>query len=317
MNGVDEATRAAILAARAVAGEMVRAWRNGTAWRALDARFADCPADDPGPAMERAIALLRDSDWAEALLEPLAAALAADPLFEPPLRANRDAMRIGMALFDCAAVSLAAYRTSADAMRRRPTPETVSFSGRLAVTRYVRAGEATLRRWRTESAGLAFRADAAPLCHEEPVLSLADDDVVIMDGHREAHLLAGAARDVVTLVATIRAGAAPLIREHAIADGRLLRVASGDDRTSRTEILLGFLRLAGRADAGPQFEEATHDSAFHLRWAAMREWLRLDARAALPRLEAMAARDPHAEIRDAATRTLPVVRARLEPACPA
>jgi hypothetical protein len=75
-------------------------------------------------------------------------------------------------------------------------------------------------------------------------------------------------------------------------------------------MLLAFLRLAGRADAGPQFDAATRDPAFHLRWAAMREWLALDARAAMPRLEAMMVADPHVEIREAAARTLATIRLR-------
>lgn len=317
MHGMDSATRAALLAARAAAGETIRAWRTGTAYRALEARFSDCPADMPEPAMERATRLLRDDDWASALLAPLVAALAADPLFEPPLRVSRDALRIGAVLFECPVVSIAACRTSAAAMRRLPAPTTVSFSGRLAVTRYVRAGGAMLRRWRTDPAGPNFSAEAAPRCHEEAVVQLADGDVHAIDGNRTAQLLAGAEQDVVTLVAMVRAGTAPLIREHNIADGRLLRVASGDERASRAEMLLSFLRLARRADAGPRFEEATHDPAFHLRWAAMREWLRLDARGALPRLAAMAMEDPNAEIRNAATHMLALVRPRVAAPCPA
>jgi hypothetical protein len=166
MNAVDGATRAAILAARTNAHEAIRAWRGGTAFRALDAAFADCPAGDPAPAMARATQLLGDDDWAGALLGPLLAALAADPLFEPPLKVTRDAMRIGAVLFDCPAVSITACRTSAAAMRRLPAPATVTFSGRLAVTRYVRAGGAMLRRWRVDPAGPDFRADGAPPCQE-------------------------------------------------------------------------------------------------------------------------------------------------------
>lgn len=191
------------------------------------------------------------------------------------------------------------------------------FSGRVAVTRYVRAGGATLRRWRAEAAGAGFSAAGAPPALEQEPLRLADGEVRILDGRCEAQLLADAARDVVTLVATVRAGAAPLMREHAVEGGALLRIASADDRSSRTELLLAFLRHAGRAEAGPRFEAATRDPAFQLRWAAMREWLALDARAALPRLEAMAAGDPHGEVRAAAAATLPIVRRRIEAArCP-
>jgi len=315
MNGVDGSVRAAILAARATARAPILAWRSGPAFRALEAMFADCPLDDPAPALARATALLGNADWAAALIEPLLAALATDPLFEPPLKVNRDALRIGAVLFETPAVAIMACRTSAVAMRNQPAPATIAFSGRLAVTRYVRAGGATLRRWRTDPAGADFRADTAPPAREIAPLLLAEGAIHASDGRCEAQLLGGATRDVVTLVASIRAGAAPLMREHAIADGRLLRVASGDDRASRTEMLLSFLRLSGRADAGACFEQATRDGFFHLRWAAMREWLALDARAALPRLEAMAAGDPHEEIREAATRMLAVVRERLGAPC--
>ncbi|WP_342250018.1 hypothetical protein [Sphingomonas sp. OTU376] len=314
MNGIDAATRAAIVTARAAAPGTVRAWRAGPAYRTLAARFADCPAGDGEAAIALAAEMLCDASWAEALLDPLVEVLAADPLFEPPFRVSRDPLRIGAVLFECPAVKLSASVTSAAEMRRRPPPSSCTFTGRLAVTRYVRAGGATLRRWRTAPAEAEFRADAAPPCLEEAPLHLADGAVVAIDGRSEAQLLADATLDVVTLVATARAGA-PLMREHAIADGRLLRIASGDDRASRTEMLLAFLRLAGRADAGPCFEQATHDPAFHLRWAAMREWLALDARAALPRLGAMAESDLHAEVREAAGRTLAVVRAKLETPC--
>jgi len=316
MSGIDAETRAAIVAARAAARGTILAWRAGEAYRAVDTVFADCPADDAAEAIARATQLLGDPGWATALLQPLVEALAADPLFEPPFRTSRDGLRIGAVLFECPAVALSACVTSAAAMQRMPSPRALTFSGRLAVTRYVRGGGARLRRWQVAPAGPDFRAADALPCTELESLPLADGQVHAIDGRTEAQLLADAQRDVVTLVATVRAGAAPLMREHGIADGRLLRIASGDDRASRTEMLLAFLRLAGRADAGPRFEEATRDPAFHLRWAAMREWLALDARAALPRLEAMAENDPHAEVREAAGRTLAAVRSRLEPACP-
>jgi len=164
-----------------------------------------------------------------------------------------------------------------------------------------RAGGATLRRWRSDP----FTA--------LPPVELRDGDVVRNDGRLQAQLVERPRTDIVQLVATIRAGAASLMREHAVADGAPLRTASADEGASRTEMLLAFLRHARRADAGPRFAEASRDAAFHTRWAAMREWLALDARAALPRLAEMAGDDPDAEVRAAALRTLPLVEA----ACPA
>jgi hypothetical protein len=52
------------------------------------------------------------------------------------------------------------------------------------------------------------------------------------------------------------------MREYDIASGALVRVADADDRPSRTEMLLRFLRVAGSADAGACFEDATHAPGF-------------------------------------------------------
>lgn len=311
MRGVSKAVRAAIAASRAPSLDAIRKWREGAEYRALERTFADCPLDEAEPAAERAERLLEDGGWIGALLAPLVDALAADAFFEPPFRQARDGLRTGAALFDCPAAGITASVLDAAAMALLPPPATIVFPGRIAVTRYLKAGRATLRRWRADPITPAFSATGALPCVPLASLALADGDVHRSDGRTHAQLLEGAARDVVMVVATVRAGATPLLREYAIADGALVRVASADDRASRTEMLLTFLRLAGRADAGSRFEEATHDAAFHVRWAAMREWLALDARAALPRLAEMAATDANAEVRAAATLTLVAVRRRL------
>ena len=313
MAGISRAAREAIVVSRQAARDTILRWQASAEYRALAAAFADCPAEDPEPAAIRAEHLFADAGWAAALLYPLLAALATDPFFEPPFKVSRDALRIGAILFECPAAAITASVTSAAAMAILPLPATLVVSGRVQVTRTIKAGGAALRRWRAGLLAPDFSAGTAAPCEEIAPISLADGDVRRCDGRIEAQLLAGAQTDVVTLVATIRAGAAPLMREYAIADRRLLRVASADDRASRSEMLLAFLRLSGRADAGGRFEAVTHDPAFHLRWAAMREWLALDARAALPRLAEMAVDDPNREVRAAATQTLAVVEA----ACPA
>lgn len=307
--------RAAIAAARQSSIDRARGWREGAEHRALAAAFADCPLDTAEPAAARAERLLDDSGLAGALLAPLVAALAADPFFEAPFRIARDGLRTGAVLFDCPAASISASVVDASALATRPPPETIVFAGRVSVTRYCKAGGATLARWRTDPLTPAFSATDAPPCVPLPPLALGDGDLHRADGQTHAHHVERAASDVVTLCATIRAGGAPLVREHRIQDGALVRVASADDGASRTEMLLTFLSLSGRADAGDRFEAATHDPAFHLRWAAMREWLALDAAAALPRLAEMAARDPNAEVRAAATLTLVTVRRRIEAGC--
>jgi len=310
MNGVSESSRAAILAARERSARANAAWRTGAAYQHAIACFADC-GEEPETAAVRAEALLAEPDWAAALLAPLVEALANDPFFEPPCKVHRDALRIGAVLFDCPAVSIAASVTRATAMATLPPPATIVFTGRMAITRTVRAGGARLERWRAEPIDAGFRADRAPPCTARGSEPLRDGAVHRTDGRREAQLVCGAASDVVTLVATIRAGVAPLLREYDRASGMLLRVGDGDDRPSRTEMLLRLLQVAGRADAASCFADATQAPQFHLRWAAMREWLALDAAAALPRLAAMACDDAHAEVRAAAAHMIPIVERRL------
>lgn len=311
MSGISSAIRDAIVASAAPSRAIAQRWREGPEVRRLERAFAYCPLDEAGPAAALAERLFGDDAWAGELLVPLVAALAADPFFEPPLRVSRDALGTSALLYECPAVSIAASVVDAAALATSPAPATILFSGRVSVTRYVKAGAASLQRWSAEPITPAFTSASARPCVPLEPLSLSDGDVTRCDGRIEAQRAVDAGSAMVLLVATIHPGATPLMREYNAAEGTLARLASADDRPSRAEMLLAFLRLAGRADAGDRFDEATRDAAFHLRWAAMREWLALDARAALPRLEAMASGDPHAEVRAAATLTLVAVRRRI------
>lgn len=265
-------------------------------YRALEAAFAY------GPAETATHALLADSGWVGALIAPLIAALAEDPWFEPPFRVARDGLRIGAIVFENAAVSITATVLSADALAATPPPRSVVLAGRLTLTRYVRGGGARLRTWQAPAAAEDFDAAAAPRCVALPDRSLADGDVIRHDGRTHGQILADATSDVVTLGVTLRAETAPLACEYALPEGTFLRVATNDDRAARTQMLLAYLRLAGRRDARC-YDAATRDGAFFLRWAAMREWLAVDVRAALPRLRELA-HDPNAEVRAAASVTL-------------
>lgn len=270
---------------------------------------------DPAEIAAEARTRLADAGWAEALLAPLIQALRADPWFEPPFRVSRDALRTGAVLIDCPAVAISATITSAQALNQLPPPATVVLPGRVTLTRYLHGGKAVMRRWRAAAAGPDFSAAGATAARELPVLALEDGDLVHQDGRAIGHLIVRAERDLVALTATIKPGAAPLMREYAISDGSFVRAASADDGASRTEMLLTFLRVSGRADAAAAFESTSHHPAFHLRWAAMREWLMLDARAARDRLAQMASGDLNAEIRAAASATLPAVDQRLGHLC--
>ncbi|KQT32032.1 hypothetical protein ASG29_09255 [Sphingomonas sp. Leaf412] len=263
-------------------------------------------------ALTRAgVDLLRDPSWVPDLLGPWIAALRRDPWYDPPLRAARDPLRTGAVLMEGERAVLVASVLSAAAMAARPRATTLAVSGRVSVTRYHRAGGATLLAWEAGAAGDDFSAAAAPVATPLPPRALSDGDVLTLDGRTQAFLIEGAARDVVTL--TVAPKGDGLTREYDRATGRLRRIATNDEAGSRTRMLLTLLRSCERTDAGACFDAATRDAAFHLRWAAMREWIALDAAAALPRLREMAD-DPHAEVRAAARATIPLVEAHPCPA---
>lgn len=296
------APRAVLDAAAARSFAAAARFRASAPYRALEAAFAEMPAE------QAAAMLMADAGWVSDLIAPLVAALADDTWFEPPFRVARDPLRIGAILFETPAVSIAATILSADALAALPPPRTVVLAGRVTLTRYVRAGGARLRQWAAPPAGPDFATADAPPCRALPDRRLADGDTVRLDGRTHGFLLADARCDVATLGATLRAETAPLAREYAIDDGALVRVATNDDLAARTQMLLAYLRLAGRRDARC-YDAATRDGAFFLRWAAMREWLAVDALAALPRLRELTA-DPNAEVRAAATATLALVEQR-------
>ncbi len=302
-------------AAQALSRSIAIRFRDSAGYRQVAAAFADChdaaTADEVGA---RAADLLGDDRWPGQFMTPLIDALRSDDWFDPPIRTNRDGLRIGAVLFECPVVSIAASVLSADALRARPQQPTVVVPGRLSVVRYWRGGGARLRRWRTNAVGPDFKTSTAPPCIPIAPITLEDGMILRSDGRTTGQLTDGATSDVISLTATVRVDASMFMREYAADTGALVRVAALDDRASRTQMLLALLRHAGRTDAGHCFDEATHDPAFFVRWQAMREWLALDARSALPRLREMTS-DPNAEIRAAAIEMAARVEARL--ACPA
>lgn len=304
MPGFPESLREQLIASRALSLDIAKDWRASPAYRKVVERLT---GSDPETLAQQAEAVLAGTDWA-ALLDPLLAALVRHPLAEPPFRVSRDAVRTGAVLIETPYVSISASTLDGRAL---PSPATIIFPGYITVTRYLKSGGATLRRWEVDPLTPDFTSATAPPCRSLAPIRLEDDRVLRCDGRTRAQLPGDAGGPIALIVATIRLGAAPLIREHRIADGALVRVASADEAASRTEMLLGFLRRLGRTDAGPRFDAASRDPAFHTRWTAMREWLGLDWRGALPRLGEMAADDPHPEVRTAAATTL----ARI--ACPA
>ncbi|MFL9840178.1 hypothetical protein ABS767_04315 [Sphingomonas sp. ST-64] len=281
---------------------------------AVDASFAG--AETPGAIIAAGRTLLADPGWIEPLLAPMIDALRGDPWFAPGFRVNRDVLRTGIILSDCAQATVSVTVTDAVALAQLQRPGTVVIAGRWSITRYVRGGQALMQRWRARALEPGFSAGTAQPARPLATRALHDGDILVQSP-REGHLIVAARSDIVALTVTAKRGAAPLMCEYATGDGAFVRTACGDERTARAELLLAFLRASGRCDAAPRFEQESRHPAFHQRWSAMREWLMLDARAARPRLAEMADSDPNAEVRAAAAATLARLDPMLAPPCPA
>lgn len=259
--------------------------------------------------------LLSDVDSVAALLAPLLDALSADPWFQPPCRVLRGDGRTGIVLWEGAAgVLTLTVAGNAGGVTARSAEVAVAV-GRPVAIRFHRSGGAMLHRWQVSPATADFVAATAPRAVALPPLPLQDGAVMLLDGRHQAWVVEGGQGDLVSLsfAAAPDCGAGDgLVREYRRDDGRLHRIATSDDQVSRTRMMLTLLRVQGRADAGHLFDAATRVAAFHLRWAAMREWLGLDVAAALPRLHEMALNDPHPEVRAAAAATLPLAAGAVE-----
>jgi HEAT repeat protein len=77
-------------------------------------------------------------------------------------------------------------------------------------------------------------------------------------------------------------------------------------------MMVSLLRALERDEAFPVFEAALENPHFHTRWHVMREMLAMDADAALPSLQKMAAEDPHPDVRAAARQALSLFFAEEE-----
>ena len=220
------------------------------------------------------------------------------------MRVARDRSRSGAILYDDPAVSVTASVLAAGSAGARAMPDTIVAAGRITVTRYIRGGGATLLRWRVPPVPTVCTAAAMGSARPVAPLPIVDGAVVRHDGRTGAQLLAHARCDVVTLAATVRAGADAVTREYDRVSGRFARMATNDEGAARAQLLLSLLRASDHGGADAAFDDVTRDTAFFLRWSAMREWLASGSCAARVRLEEMARFDPHPEVRAAAAATL-------------
>jgi hypothetical protein len=258
------------------------------------------------------LACARDAMGDEAALEEvmdcLVGAAAADAFFRPACRTVNTEVHSGLLLLDTPLLTLFLAIFPVDTLaakrRSRPDADSIVFPGHRTLYKFIRSGAATLSLWEAPTIEAAFRGSDSGQCRFLERRTLADGDVLELDGRRHSFVIEHAERDLVYVQAVTSAGRAPLTVEYDSRTFRFVAASSTDEVSSRTQMMLALLREMERADAIPTFITMLESPHFYARWQAMRELLALDAEIGLPHLRTMARRDPHPEVRSAAEATL-------------
>jgi hypothetical protein len=267
---------------------------------ALDTLCNDPPADVTafGAAVQPFMA---DRRWLAAALDDALAAVAADPFVALPWRLLQRSVLGGAALIvrDGAHVAL----QWVDAAQLAKVADTaVTFSFGMTLMLVLRASGLRVADYRLEPGP---DGDRAALVGQR---SLADGDVLVADNGWQATQMLGAGGDALLLSFSFgMAQPGRPIRVFDAGTGDFMRSGTSDSDASRLLPLLALPRVAGQRRGGDVFARLVRHRDRTLRWQSMREWLALDAAAALPALTAMAASDADAGVRTTAQQTLALV----------
>lgn len=258
--------------------------------------------------IEAAAAFFDSVGEADDLMRAMIRAAAEDPFVRPPFRVVATDTNSGLLLFDSPEmmVSLSIVRVEPLAARKTVAsgPTSIIFSGQWSALRMIRSGGATFSFWEAPPVGEGFAAETAGRCRLAGRRRIVDGETILLDGCFQSFVIDHAAADMIFLQASISAEGGPLTVEYDSRSHEFVAASSADESGSRMEMMASLLRLLDAREAIPVIAEIIAQSRFNTRWHLMRELLAWDPEAALPHLRAMAAADPHLEVRAAAAETL-------------
>ncbi len=290
------------------ADRLAEKWRRHSLFADLEAELASIETGNGAAARAAAERFMARGDEIAELASDLIAASAADPFFRPPFLTIASDINTGFLLFGDANLTIAIGVIGADSLAAKKSGErgatSIGFTGLDTVFHWLQAGGATLSFWEAEPAGPDFTGAGAGHCRKVGQRQIADGEQFVLDGRRESFVIEHASSDMICLQAAILAGAGPLAVEYDSKSLAFAGASSTDEVSSRTQMMVSLLRLMDRSDAIPEITGLLDSPHFYTRWHIMREFLAMDATAALPHLQQMAAGDPHPEVRAAAGQTL-------------
>ena len=275
--------------------------------------------------LSAAAAVLERPGGVDACVECAIDAAARDPFFRPALRNASSDILSGLSLYESPLLNLFLAVVSPEALAAKRTfragPASIAFTGQRSVYRFMKSGGATISFWKAPRIRSGFSGARSGRCRLVERRPIEDGETLVLDGRSYGFVIDHAVSDIVYVQAITPVGSAPLMAEYDLETREWIGASSTDEASSRTQLMLALLRTMERGDAAPLFAELVRGDHFYARWQAMREFLALDAELALPHLRAMAASDPHPEVRAAAMQTLEAffgeAAQQEEPACPA
>lgn len=288
--------------------EFGRSWDAGPAKQGFDHALAALPEQSAEAIAEAVSSLFADDSWVQSFIGGIGERLRADPFFDPPFLALNSDVNSGLVAFEDPRVSIAAGVTRLADLAARKTAKrgatSIAFSGRMTVIKFVRAGGARLGFWDAPEIKPGFAAAEAGQCRRSGTRTIADGDIVIVDGRRQTYVIEHAEGNLMILQAEIALDRAPLSVEYDSATCNFVGCSATGDGASRIQMITTLLRKLGCAAAFPTITAFLCHEDFFVRWHVMKELLGLDAGAALPHLKRQAARDPHPDVRRAARQVL-------------
>src|SRR5205085_5819124 len=136
--------RAAQRETRVRVDDFARAWDAGPVHSRFAAAMAAIAAPTAETVADSVCTLFADDAWLDTLIAALVERMRADPWFDPPFRGLNSGLHSGMLVFEDEKVSIAAGVTSAlqlAAIKNQPRDATsISFSGQMAVLKFIRSG---------------------------------------------------------------------------------------------------------------------------------------------------------------------------------
>lgn len=283
-------------------------WRKHPLIAETEAALAALPTRSPEALLAVAERFMARTEEIGALIRDMLAEFAADPFFRPPFTVTNSETTTGLLLCGDPPLTIALGVTSADALAAKKTaavgPRSIAFTGLLTSYRWFRGGGATISLWEAPRRDGDFTVEPGGRCRFKGLRRIEDGECFTQDGRFESFVIENATADMICLQAAVHAEEAPVMVEYDSDTLGYVGASSADEVGSRVEMMVSLLRLMDRGDAIPEIAGLLDHTPFYTRWHVMREFLAMDADAALPHLERMAAADPHPDVRGAAAQTL-------------